>query len=81
MTLAELKSKYRRVSSLEKARSGWENEYEVSSKQVKFLDNLMLLGCSDKICKWLRLLFVGLVYDYMRPVDDIIGYLMFLWIC
>lgn len=34
MPLAELKEKYRKVSSLEKARSGWEEEYEVSSKQV-----------------------------------------------
>lgn len=34
MPLAELKNKYRRISELEKARSGWEDEYEVSSKQV-----------------------------------------------
>ncbi|MBA0783450.1 hypothetical protein Gotri_001160 [Gossypium trilobum] len=34
MTLAELKNKYRRISLLEKARRGWEDEYEVSSKQV-----------------------------------------------
>lgn len=34
MPLAELKNKYRKVSSLEKARNGWESEYEVSSKQV-----------------------------------------------
>ncbi|CAH2067889.1 unnamed protein product [Thlaspi arvense] len=33
MSLSELKTKYRRLSSLEKARSGWEDEYEVSSKQ------------------------------------------------
>ncbi|KAI8553226.1 hypothetical protein RHMOL_Rhmol06G0327600 [Rhododendron molle] len=33
MPLAELKNKYRRISELEKARSGWEDEYEVSSKQ------------------------------------------------
>ncbi|KAI4333252.1 hypothetical protein L6164_018085 [Bauhinia variegata] len=33
MPLAELKSKYRKVSSLEKAQTGWEDEYEVSSKQ------------------------------------------------
>ncbi|XP_030471562.2 protein FORGETTER 1 isoform X2 [Syzygium oleosum] len=31
--LAELKNKYRKMSSLEKARSSWEDEYEVSSKQ------------------------------------------------
>ena len=34
MPLAELKNKYRKLSSLETARSGWEDEYEVSSKQV-----------------------------------------------
>ncbi|KAH9676925.1 protein FORGETTER 1 [Citrus sinensis] len=33
MPLAELKNKYRKLSSIEKARSGWEDEYEVSSKQ------------------------------------------------
>lgn len=33
MPLAELKNKYRKLSSIEKALSGWEDEYEVSSKQ------------------------------------------------
>lgn len=33
MPLQELKSKYRKVSSLEKAQNGWKDEYEVSSKQ------------------------------------------------
>ncbi|KHN35773.1 Protein strawberry notch like 1 [Glycine soja] len=33
MPLSELKSKYRKISSLEKAQSGWEEEYKVSSKQ------------------------------------------------
>ncbi|XP_039113703.1 protein FORGETTER 1 [Dioscorea cayenensis subsp. rotundata] len=33
MPLAELKSKYRKVSSIEKASKGWEDEYDVSSKQ------------------------------------------------
>ncbi|XP_010537824.1 PREDICTED: protein strawberry notch [Tarenaya hassleriana] len=33
MPLSELKSKYRKLSSLEKACNGWEDEYEVSSKQ------------------------------------------------
>lgn len=33
MPLSELKSKYRKISTLEKARAGWEDEYEVSSKQ------------------------------------------------
>lgn len=34
MPMAELKDKYRKISSLEKARSGWDDEYDVSSKQV-----------------------------------------------
>ncbi|PKA64092.1 hypothetical protein AXF42_Ash005104 [Apostasia shenzhenica] len=33
MPLFELKSKYRKVSSIEKANKGWQEEYEVSSKQ------------------------------------------------
>ncbi|XP_010429815.1 PREDICTED: protein strawberry notch-like [Camelina sativa] len=33
MSLSELKTKYRKLSSLEKARTGWEDEYEISSKQ------------------------------------------------
>ncbi|XP_047315332.1 protein FORGETTER 1 [Impatiens glandulifera] len=33
MPLAELKNKYRKISSLEKACNGWEDEYEISSKQ------------------------------------------------
>eukprot|EP00268_Persea_americana_P026498 TRINITY_DN2591_c1_g1_i1.p1 TRINITY_DN2591_c1_g1~~TRINITY_DN2591_c1_g1_i1.p1 ORF type:complete len:1271 (-),score=272.64 TRINITY_DN2591_c1_g1_i1:376-4122(-) len=33
MPLPELKSKYRKVPSLEKARNGWQEEYEVSSRQ------------------------------------------------
>ncbi|OIV89831.1 hypothetical protein TanjilG_29766 [Lupinus angustifolius] len=33
MPLSELKTKYRKVSSLEKAQTGWEEECEVSSKQ------------------------------------------------
>jgi hypothetical protein len=43
MALAELKNKYRKMSSLEKARSGWEDEYEVSSKQVEIVDEAILL--------------------------------------
>ncbi|KAF3772056.1 strawberry notch protein [Nymphaea thermarum] len=33
MPLEELQSKYRKVSSLEKAQKGWQEEYEISSKQ------------------------------------------------
>ncbi|KAK3042673.1 hypothetical protein RJ639_000925 [Escallonia herrerae] len=42
MPLAELKDKYRKISSLEKARSGWEDEYEVSSKQCMHGPNCKL---------------------------------------
>jgi hypothetical protein len=34
MPLTELKSKYRKVSSIEKVSKGWQDEYDVSSKQV-----------------------------------------------
>ncbi|XP_008791000.1 protein FORGETTER 1 isoform X1 [Phoenix dactylifera] len=33
MSLPELKSKYKKVSSIEKASKGWQDEYDVSSKQ------------------------------------------------
>lgn len=49
MPLSELKSKYRKISSLEKAQSGWEEEYEVSSKQVYFFIKLHF-----PVCKFLR---------------------------
>ncbi|KAJ6324952.1 hypothetical protein OIU76_012109 [Salix suchowensis] len=42
MPLAELKNKYRKLLSLEKARSGWEDEYEVSSKQCMHGPNCKL---------------------------------------
>ncbi|PSR92586.1 Protein strawberry notch like [Actinidia chinensis var. chinensis] len=42
MPLSELKSKYRKISALEKARSGWEDEYEVSSKQCMHGPNCKL---------------------------------------
>ncbi|KAJ8762665.1 hypothetical protein K2173_010686 [Erythroxylum novogranatense] len=42
MPQAELKSKYRKLSSLEKARSSWEDEYEVSSKQCMHGPNCKL---------------------------------------
>lgn len=41
MPMVELKNKYRKMASLEKARSCWEDEYEVSSKQVWTLKELM----------------------------------------
>ncbi|XP_059661911.1 protein FORGETTER 1 isoform X2 [Cornus florida] len=42
MPLKELKNKYRKISSLEKARNGWEDEYEVSSKQCMHGPNCKL---------------------------------------
>lgn len=42
MPLAELKNKYRKLSSLEKACSGWDDEYEVSSKQCMHGPNCKL---------------------------------------
>ncbi|XP_022717610.1 protein FORGETTER 1 isoform X1 [Durio zibethinus] len=42
MPLAELKNKYRKISLLEKARRGWEDEYEVSSKQCMHGPNCKL---------------------------------------
>ncbi|KAK0597074.1 hypothetical protein LWI29_021592 [Acer saccharum] len=42
MPLAELKNKYRKITTLEKARSGWEDEYEVSSKQCMHGPNCKL---------------------------------------
>jgi hypothetical protein len=34
MPLVELKSKYRKVSSVDKVGKGWQEEYDASSKQV-----------------------------------------------
>jgi hypothetical protein len=34
MPLVELKSKYRKVSSIDKTGKGWQEEYGASSKQV-----------------------------------------------
>jgi hypothetical protein len=34
MPLVELKSKYRKVSSVDKISKGWQEEYDSSSKQV-----------------------------------------------
>ncbi|KAK9269142.1 hypothetical protein L1049_000911 [Liquidambar formosana] len=42
MPIAELKAKYRKISSLEKARTGWEDEYEVSFKQCMHGPNCKL---------------------------------------
>lgn len=50
MPLVELKDKYRKLSSLEKARRGWEDEYEVSLKQVKFFMIIYLAGYADEKC-------------------------------
>ncbi|XP_052207187.1 protein FORGETTER 1 [Diospyros lotus] len=42
MPLVELNNKYRKISSLEKAHNGWEDEYEVSSKQCMHGPNCKL---------------------------------------
>ncbi|XP_068654787.1 protein FORGETTER 1-like isoform X2 [Aristolochia californica] len=42
MPMSELKSKYRKLSSLEKARKGWQSEYDVSSKQCMHGPNCKL---------------------------------------
>ncbi|KAK4484955.1 hypothetical protein RD792_007560 [Penstemon davidsonii] len=42
MPLAELKDKYRKITALERARSGWEDEYEASSKQCMHGPNCKL---------------------------------------
>ncbi|XP_070038146.1 protein FORGETTER 1-like isoform X2 [Nicotiana tomentosiformis] len=42
MPLAQLKDKYRKLSSLEKARRGWEDEYDVSLKQCMHGPNCKL---------------------------------------
>ncbi|KAG6605360.1 Protein FORGETTER 1, partial [Cucurbita argyrosperma subsp. sororia] len=42
MSLSELRSKYRKTPSLEKARSGWEDEYDISSKQCMHGPNCKL---------------------------------------
>nr|GME16760.1 protein FORGETTER 1 [Ipomoea batatas] len=42
MPLSELQEKYRKVSKLEKAHSGWNDEYEVSSKQCMHGPNCKL---------------------------------------
>lgn len=51
MPLAELKNKYRKMVSVEKARSCWEDEYEVSSKQVWILKEVILRGCGTSLYK------------------------------
>lgn len=56
MSLAELKSKYRKISSLDKAHSGWEDEYEVSSKQVE--------NSYEVIFVWLYQLLFSMKFDY-----------------
>ncbi|KAI3755989.1 hypothetical protein L1987_55800 [Smallanthus sonchifolius] len=42
MPITELKDKYRKTASLEKAQSGWKDEYEVSSKQCMHGPNCKL---------------------------------------
>lgn len=44
MPLSELRTKYRKISSLEKARSGWEDEYEISCRQCMHGPNCKIGG-------------------------------------
>lgn len=45
MPLAELKSKYRKASSVEKVSKGWQEEYDTSSKQVPLLSLSFYFKC------------------------------------
>ncbi|KAA8523387.1 hypothetical protein F0562_009809 [Nyssa sinensis] len=65
MPLKELKNKYRKISSLEKARSGWEDEYEVSSKQCMHGPNCKL---GDFCTVGRRLQEVNVVGGLILPV-------------
>lgn len=72
MTLSELKNKYRKLTSLEKARSGWEDEYEVSSKQVSILNSdifiTIMLTFLTEIAVEIQILL--LLYHYVRnPIN------------
>ncbi|XP_050278570.1 protein FORGETTER 1 isoform X2 [Quercus robur] len=69
MTLSELKNKYRKLSSLEKARSGWEDEYEVSSKQCMHGPNCKL---GDYCQTGRRIQEVNVLGGIILPVWDII---------
>jgi hypothetical protein len=42
MPLVELKSKYRKVSSIDKIGNGWQEEYDASSKQVTLKLNKLI---------------------------------------
>lgn len=53
MPFSELKSKYRKVSSIEKARKGWQDEYEASSKQVVFFVQVQYLLPSSTMYKFI----------------------------
>lgn len=78
MNLAELKSKYRKVSSLEKAQTGWEEEYEVSSKQVCVLSKPFLC-CEPALifCVHVRFPMNPLLYYCVIDIyTEILGWLM-----
>jgi hypothetical protein len=56
MSLTELKSKYRKVSSIDKVSKGWQEEYDASSKQV-ICHSMKVILCelsehnfSDSVC-------------------------------
>lgn len=75
MPLSELKSKYRKVSSLEKAQTGWEEEYEVSSKQVYFFSKVFFLFVilqGNQCCLFL----FNLGLSFVRTTQEMILYLL-----
>lgn len=66
MPLKELKTKYRKMLSLEKARSGWEDEYEGSSKHCMHGPN----------CKWGSFCTVG---RRVQEVNVLGGLILPIW--
>ncbi|CAA3021065.1 strawberry notch isoform X1 [Olea europaea subsp. europaea] len=66
MPLAELKDKYRKISSSQKARSGWEEEYDFSSKQCMHGPN----------CKWGSFCTVG---RRLQEVNVLGGLILPVW--
>ncbi|KAL1815046.1 hypothetical protein DCAR_0519278 [Daucus carota subsp. sativus] len=69
MPLSELKDKYRKLSSLEKARTCWQNEYNISSKQCMHGPNCKL---GDYCTTGRRLQEVNVLGGLILPVWGII---------
>ncbi|GAB2276382.1 udp-glycosyltransferase [Dionaea muscipula] len=71
MTLAELKSKYKKIPTLEKARCGWVDEYEVSSRQCMHGPNCKL-GHYCTVGRRIQEVNVlgGLILPIWREIED-----------